>query len=154
MNLWCQIIKRNEIIKWIRVYTKWKTNFNSKKRWKEMFFFWNQSINSFIRMSRMNLWCLIIKRKEIIKWILVYTKWKTNFNSKKGGKKSFSSETKASIHLSQWVEWICAAQSLGEWRLLFKFVFIPIEKWTFILKMAQREAFLMKPKHWFNYPKE
>ena len=77
-----------------------------------------------------------------------------NFNSKKGRKKSFSCETKASIHLSQWVEWICGAQSLNEWRLLCEFMFIPIEKRTLNLQMAQIEVFLMKPKPQFIYPNE
>ena len=57
----------------------------------------NLCINLFILMSGMNLWRLIIKRKEIIMWICVYPNWKMNFNSKNGGKRSFSYETKASI---------------------------------------------------------
>ena len=69
---------------------------------------------------------------------------------KNGGKKSFSYETKASIHLSQWGEWICGAQSLKERRLLCESVFIPIEKWTLILKMVEREVFLMKPRHQYH----
>ena len=77
-----------------------------------------------------------------------------NFNSKKGKKKSFSCETKASIHLSQSVEWICSAQLLKDMRLLWEFIFIPIEKWTLILKMAQTEVFCMKPKLQFLYPNE
>ena len=60
-------------------------------------FLWNQSINSFIQMSGMNLWCPIIKRKEIIMWTHNYLSWKMNFNSKNGRKRSFSYETKASI---------------------------------------------------------
>ena len=77
-----------------------------------------------------------------------------NFKSKIGTKKSFSYETKASIHLSQWVEWICGAQWLKEGGLLCEFMIIPIEKRTLILKMAQREIFLMKPKHQFIFPDE
>ena len=60
------------------------------------FFLWNQNINSLIPIRRMNLWCLIIKMKEIMMWIRVFLNWKTNFNSK-NGKRSFSFETKASI---------------------------------------------------------
>ena len=60
-------------------------------------FLWNQSINSFILMSWMNLWCPIVKRKEISMWICVYPNWKMNFNSKNGRKRSFSYETKDSI---------------------------------------------------------
>ena len=49
---------------------------------------------------------------KIIMGIRVYHNWKMNFNSKNGRKRSFSYETKASVHLSQWVEWIWSAQSL------------------------------------------
>ena len=84
-------------------------------------------------------------------WVYIYPNWKTNFNSKKGRKKSFSCETKASTHLSQWVEWIFGAQSLKELRLLCEFVFVPIEKWTLILKMAEIEVYLIKPKPQFIY---
>ena len=45
------------------------------------------------------MWCPIIKRKEIIIWIHVHPNWKMNFNPKKGNKRSFSCETKASISL-------------------------------------------------------
>ena len=81
----------------------------------------------------------------IVRWTLIL---------KIGGKWSFSYETKASIHLSQWVEWICGAQSSKEWRFLCELVFIPTEKQTLILKMAQREVFFMKPKRQFSYPNE
>ena len=59
---------------------------------------------------------------------------------------SFFYGTKASIHLSQWGEWICGAQSLKVGRLLCESVFIPIEKWALILKMVERDVFLMKAK--------
>ena len=42
------------------------------------------------------------------------------------------------------------AQSLKEWRLLCESVFIPIEKWTLILKMVEREVFLMNPRHQYH----
>ena len=41
-----------------------------------------------------------------------------NFDSKNGGKWSFSYESKALIHLSHWEDWIYGAQSLKEKRLL------------------------------------
>ena len=77
-----------------------------------------------------------------------------NFNSKNGTKRSFSYENKASNHLSQWVGCIYGAQSVKKWRLLCDSMFIPFEKWTLILKMAQREVFLMKAKPQFIYPNE
>ena len=98
MSFWFPIMKRKEIITWIRVYPNWQTNFNDKKWCEVNLFLWNQSINSFVPMKRMNLWCLIIKEK----------------------------------------------------RLLCEFAFIPIEKWTLILKMVERRVFLMKPKHQYH----
>ena len=95
----------------------------------------------------MNLWCPVIKRKGIIVWIHIYPNWKTSFNSKNGTKWSFSFEIKASIHLSQWVERICGAQSLKKKRLLCEFMFIPVERWNLILKNVEKEVFLMKPRN-------
>ena len=69
---------------------------------------------------------------------------------KNGGKWNFSYKTKESIHLSQKEEWICGTRSLKERRLLCESMFIPIERWTSILKMATREVFLMKPKHQYH----
>ena len=45
-------------------------------------------------------------------------------------------------------------KNIKEWRLLCAFGFIPNEKQTLILKMAQRDVFLMKPKYQFSYPNE
>ena len=67
-----------------------------------------------------------------------------------GAKWCFSKETKASIHLSKWGEWICGAQSIKERRLLCESVFIPFERWTLILKLAEREVVLMKLKHQYH----
>ena len=138
-----QSIKK-DIIVWIYVYPIWQMNFDSKKLWEVKFFLWNQSINSFIPMRRMNLWSPIIKRKMIIMWIHVYPNWRTNFNCKNGKKRSFPYETKVSIYLSQWREWICGAQSLKEERLLCESLFNQIDRQT--LKMVQIEVFLVKPK--------
>ena len=117
-----------------------------------MLFLWNQSINSFIPIGRMDLWSPIIKRNEIIMWICVYPNWKMNFNCKNDRKRSFSSESKASILLSQREEWICRAQSLKERRLLCESVFVPTKRQTLIPKMVEREVFLMKHKHQIIYP--
>ena len=125
----------------IHVYHSWKMNFNSKKGRRKSFLR-NQSINSFILMSRMNMWCPINKRIGIIMWIHVYPNWKTTFKTKNGTNWSFSYETKVLIHLSQWVEWICGAQSLKEQRLFYEFGFIPIEKGTLILKWHKEKFFL------------
>ena len=101
MNLRCPIIKRKEIIMWLHVYPIWKINFNSKNGRKRSFSYETKASISFIPTRRMNLWCPIIERKEIITWIQVYPNWKMNFSSKNGRKRSFCYETKASISLIQ-----------------------------------------------------
>ena len=50
---------------------------------------------SFIPISRMSLWCPVMKRKEIIMWISVSPTWRMT-TLKNGMKKCFSYETKAS----------------------------------------------------------
>ena len=84
---------------WIDVYPNWNTNFNSKIGNKRSFSYDAKASISLIPKRRMCLWCPIMKRKEIIMWIDVYPNWKTNFKSKKGNKRSFSYETKASVSL-------------------------------------------------------
>ena len=75
---------------------------------------------------------------------------KNELDSKKVESDVFFLKPKHQNRLSQQVEWIYRAQWLNEWRLLCEFVFIPIEKWTLILKMAEREVFLMKPRHQYH----
>ena len=60
-----------------------------------------------------------------------------NLILKNGGKWTFFYETKASIHLSQWGEWVYGAQSWKQGR----FVFIRIDRQTLILKMVERDVF-------------
>ena len=55
-------------------------------------------------------------------------------------------------HLSQLGECVYGVQSWKEIRLLSEPVFVPIERWTLIPKMGEREVFLMKPKNQFIYP--
>ena len=57
---------------------------------------------------------------------------------------------KASIHLYQWVEWICGAQSIKKKRLLYESVIIPTERQTLIPNLVEREVFLSKPKHQYH----
>ena len=56
----------------------------------------------------------------------------------------FPYETKASIHLSQWLEWTCGAQSLKERKLLCEYVIIPIERWTLIPNLLERFSFAIE----------
>ena len=64
----------------------------------------------------------------------------------------FLMKPKHQYHLSQWGECVYGAQSWNESKVLREFMLFPIEKWTSILKMAEREEFLMKPKHKYIYP--
>ena len=150
MCLWFPIMKRKEIIIWSHVYPNWETNFNSKIGNKRCFFYETKASISLTLKRRMCLWCLIIKRKEIITWIHVYPHWNTNFNSKIGNKGSFSYETKASISLipkRRMCLWcpIMKRNEIIKWIEVF-----PIEIRTSILKFVIREAFLMKPKHQYH----
>ena len=111
MCLWSPIMKRKEIITWTHFYPNWKSNFNYKNGRKRCISCETKPSISFIPMRKMCLWCLIMKKKNIITWIYFYPNWQTNFYSKNGGKWSFSYETKVSIHLSQWAEWAFGTQS-------------------------------------------
>ena len=53
-------------------------------------------------------------------------------------------------HLSQQGEWVYSAQALKEMRLLYESMFIPIERWTSILKLVRKEVLLFKPKHQYH----
>ena len=99
MCLWCPIMKRKEVVMWIHVYHNWKANSNSKNGNRRSFSSEMNASISLIPMRRMCLLWPIMKITEIIMWIHVYPNWKTNFNSRKGNKRSFSYETKASISL-------------------------------------------------------
>ena len=84
---------------WIHGYPNWKKCFNSKIGNKKCFYYETKASISLIPTRRMCLWCPIMKRKEIIMWIHVYPNWNTNINSKKGNRRSFSYDTKASTTL-------------------------------------------------------
>ena len=88
-----------------------------------------------------------MKRKEILFQFMLIQIDKWTLTLKNDGKKSFLMKPKHQYHLSQQGESVNGAQSWKERRLLCESVFIPIDKWTLTLKMMEREAFLMKPKH-------
>ena len=69
-----------------------------------------------------------------------------NFKSKNGRKRSFSYETKASIHLSYWVDWIFDAKTLKAKRLLCKSMFVPIERQPFNSKNGRKRSFFHESK--------
>ena len=62
----------------------------------------------------------------------------------------FVMKPKHQYHLSQRAESVYDAQSWIEMRLLCECTFIAIERWTSILKMVEREVFVMKPKHQYH----
>ena len=148
--LWCPIVKWNEITIRNHVYRNWKTSFNSKIGNKRSFSFQTKASISLIPMRRMSLWFPIMKRKEIILWIHVYTNWKTYFNSKIGNKRSFSYETKASISLIPMRRTCLSCPITKKGWLLCESMFIPFEIRTSILKKVRREVFLMIPKHQYH----
>ena len=147
-RLWCPIIKRKEIIMWIRVWSNSQTNFNSKNGWKRSFSYETKTSMSFIPMRKISLWFPIMKRKQIIMWIRVCSIINRRILFlKNGGKKSISYESKASMSFTLMKRTSLWCQSRKEGRLLCESIFIPIHKWTLTPKIGRREACLMKSKH-------
>ena len=81
------------------------------------------------------------KKKDIITWIHVHPNLQMKFILKNHRKWSFSYETKVSIHLSQWREWVYGTQSWTERKLLYEFMIAPTDRWTFILKNSGKWSF-------------
>ena len=131
---------------WIDVYPNWNTNFNSKIGNKRSFSYETKASISLIPKRRMCLWCPIMKRKEIIMCIYVYPSWNTNFNSKKGNKRSFSYDTKASISLilmrrmSLW-------RPTMKWNLITIWIYVyPNWKTYFNSKIGNKTSFSFETK--------
>ena len=97
MSLSHPIMRRKEIIMWIRLCPNWNMSFNSKKWWKKSIFYETKVSTSFILMRRMSLWFLIMKRKEIFMWIVFVLIYRWTLILKNSGKKSILNETKASM---------------------------------------------------------
>ena len=146
MCLWCPIMKRKEIIAWIYVYRNWKANFNSKIGNKRSFSYETKASISLIAKRRMCLRCPITKRKEIIMWIDVYHNWNTNFNSKKGEKRSFYYETKASISLIA-MRRMCLWCPITKRKEIIKWIHIyPNWKTHFNSKIGNKKSFSFETK--------
>ena len=62
-------------------------------------------------------------------------------------RKVFIMKPRQQKRLSQQGEHVYSAQSQQERRLLCESMFIPIKRRTSILKMEEKQVFLMKPKH-------
>ena len=65
-------------------------------------------------------------------------------------KQAFLLKPKHQILLSQWRECDYSAQRWKERRLLCESMFIPIERWTWILKIVEKQVFLIKLKHQYQ----
>ena len=83
MSLWCLIMKE----KWLLYESVFvpihKWTLTLKNNGMKSFSYETKAIMSFIPMSRASLWCLIMKRKEIIMWIHFSPYWQINLDSKK-----------------------------------------------------------------------
>ena len=83
MCFWKLIMRRKEIIMWIRICPNWQMNFNFKKWWEEKLFKWNQSFN----VTYPNEWNEFMvpdhEKKRLFLWIYFCPNWQTNFGSKK-----------------------------------------------------------------------
>ena len=146
MRLWFPIMKRKEIIMWIHVYRKWKTNFNSKIGNKRSFYYETKASISLIPTRRVCLWCPIMKRKKIIMWIHVYANWNTNFNSKIGNKGSFYYETKASISLIP-TRRMCLWCPIMKWNEITIWIYVyPNWKTYFNSKIGNKRSFSFQTK--------
>ena len=69
MCLWCSIMNVKEIIMSIRVCQNQQMSINSKNGRNKSFSYETKASISFIPMRKLCLWCLIMKRKEVIMWI-------------------------------------------------------------------------------------
>ena len=127
MCLWYPIMKRIEIILWVRICPNRWTNFNSKNGRKRSFSYENKASISFILIRRMCLGAQSWKENRLLRESMFIPIDRRTLILKNSGKWSFSYETKASIHLSHWGEWICGTQSLKDRRLLCKFEFIQLK---------------------------
>ena len=70
-----------------------------------------------------------------------------NFDSKNGRRRYFLLKPKHQNCLSQQGENVYSAQSWKKKEILCKSMFIPIERQTSILKIVEKQIFLVKPKH-------
>ena len=81
--------------------------------------------------------------------IFIPTEWRTLI-PKMGARKVFLMKPKHHNHLSQQGECEYGVQSWKERRLFYESMFIPIERWTWTLKMVKIEVSLSKRKHQYH----
>ena len=106
------------------------------------------SIYLFIPISKMRLWFLMMRKKETIMWIHFYPNWQTNFYSKKWWKEK--------LFLAKPKHWFIYPNEQNEFMVpnhekngdcYMNLCLSILTNELLFLKMVEREAFLMKPKH-------
>ena len=97
MSLQCPIMKKWRLLCEPVFVLTGKLTLTLEKDRKRSFSYKTKASISFIPVTRISLWSLIMNRKEIIMWIHACPNSQTNFNSKRGGKRSISYETKPSM---------------------------------------------------------
>ena len=135
---------------WIHVYPNGKTNFNSKNGNKRSSSCETKASISLIPMRSTCLWCQSWKERRLLyEFVFIQIERWTSIPKMIIGE-AFLIKPKHQYHLSQQEECIYGAQSWKERLLLYESMFIPIERWTSILKMIIRDVFLRKPKHQYH----
>ena len=126
-------------------------NINSKNGRKWYFSYQTKPWISFIPIRRMRLWCLIMKRKEIIMWIHVCRNQPMNINSEKGRKRSFSYEIKASIaFIPTMIIYLWCLITKGMEIILW--ICVSPNRWTNInSKSGRKKCFSYEIKAWISF---
>ena len=105
LNFWRPIIKRKEIIMWIRVYPYWEMNFNSKNGRKKSFRYETKASISLIPIRRMCLWYPIVEQRRLIHEFVPIPIDRWTLIPKNGGKSRFSMKAKHQfVYPNEWNE--------------------------------------------------
>ena len=125
-------------------------NINSKNGRNRSSSYESKASKSFIPIRGICLWCLIMKRKEIIICIQVFIpiKWRISI-LKMVEKEVFLMKPKRQYYLSQWEECVNSAQSWKKEIIMWIQVY-PNWKRNFDSKMVENEVFLLKRMHQYH----
>ena len=118
---------KKKIITWTYVYPNWWRNLILKHGKKWSFSCKTKASMSFIPMKGIYLWFQSWNKRRLLHESIFILIDRLNLILKNDRKWSFSYETKALIHLSEWGEWVYCAQSWKEMRLLCESMFILID---------------------------
>ena len=128
---------------WIYVCPHRQMNINSKNSRKRSFFMKPKHQYHLSQQGECVFGAQSWKFVQIIRWTLI---------QKMVEKEVFHMKWKHQYHLSQQEKCFYGVQSCKKRILLYKSMFILIEKWTLYLKMVKREVFLLKVKHQYHLP--